>query len=250
MVVTLGIFVTIAISSCKTPNTRNLTSFLALESAWRVAFMYYYLAFLIKDGHSASTLLVAFALVSNYVLNWIFYEFYKDRLLKEDSHFNEYKEINKPAQNQIMNWSMILSFQLFRLTYCGMFNEPKFMCKMGIRSKYYKRMNRYTLFQVTFVFIPIITANIYNLFYTWPGRQVFWIDLESLIMTLTIFFCHCIVIFKTQKEYLLEIFNLDEDETTFNNYNSKNKRRKIPVDAETRDVADQMADYGLDEARK
>lgn len=99
-------------------------------------------------------------------------------------------------------------------------------------------MNRYTLFQITFVFVPIITANIYNLFYTWPGRQVFWIDLESLTMTLAIFICHCIVIFKSEKEYLLDIFNLDEDELTFTNANAKNKRRKIPVDAETRDVAD------------
>jgi hypothetical protein len=92
---------------------------------------------------------------------------------------------------------MILSFQLFRLTYCGIFDEPKFSCKMGIRSKYFKRMNRYTLFQVTFVFIPVITANIYNFFYTWPGRQVFWIDLECLIMTLTLFVIHCILTFKT-----------------------------------------------------
>ena len=74
---------------------------------------------------------------------------------------------------------------------------------MGIRHKYFKRMNRYTLFQMTFVFIPVITANIYNLAYTWPGRQVFWIDIESLIMTCLILACHCIVIFKSQKEYLL-----------------------------------------------
>ena len=133
MAVTLGIVVTIAISNCKTYNTRPFSSFLALESAWLVAFWFYYLAFLIKDGHSASTLLVAFALLSNYVLNWVFYEFYKDRLLKEDKHYKAYKEQFKGAQNQIIDWSMILSFQLFRLTYCGMFDEPKFSCKMGIR---------------------------------------------------------------------------------------------------------------------
>lgn len=78
-----------------------------------------------------------------------------------------------------------------------MFDDPKFSCKMGIRAKYFKRMNRYTLFQVTFVFIPVITANIYNFFYTWPGRQVFWIDLECLIMTLTLIVIHCVVTFKT-----------------------------------------------------
>jgi hypothetical protein len=99
MAVTVGIIITIGISNCKTYNTRPMSAFLALEGAWRVAFLFYYIAFLIKDGHSASTLLVAFALVSNYVLNWIFYEFYKERLLKEDNYYKEFKELHKKSQN-------------------------------------------------------------------------------------------------------------------------------------------------------
>ena len=35
---------------------------------------------------------------------------------------------------------MLLTFQLFRLTYCGMFDKPQYSCKMGIRQKYFKRM--------------------------------------------------------------------------------------------------------------
>lgn len=80
-------------------------------------------------------------------------------------------------------------------------------------------MNRYTLFQVTLVFVPSIAASIYNLFYTWPGRQVYWIDWENIFITSAIFVCHCVILFKSEKEYLLDMFNIDqdEDELTFVN---------------------------------
>lgn len=103
---------------------------------------------------------------------------------------------------------------------------------------------------MTFVFVPIITANIYNLAYTWQGRQVYWIDWESLLMTTLILVCHCIVIFKSQKEYLLGVFNLEEDDLHLKNAQSAegvNKRRKIPLDNETKLLANQIVDEGLDE---
>jgi hypothetical protein len=110
MVVTVGIIITVAISNCYTYETRPFSSFLALESAWLVFFWVYYIAFLIKDGHSASTLLVIFALLCNYILNCIFYDFYKERMLKEDLKYLEYKTENRTAAAQIIQWSMITTF--------------------------------------------------------------------------------------------------------------------------------------------
>lgn len=92
MCVTCGIILTISISNCKTYNTRPFSSFLALESSWLVVFWYYLLIFLIKDGHSASTIIVVIGLVCNYFINYLFYDFYKDRLLKEDKYYQEYKK--------------------------------------------------------------------------------------------------------------------------------------------------------------
>ena len=50
--------------------------------------------------------------------------------------------------------------------------------------KFYKKLNRYTLFQITFVYVPTMAASVYNLFYTWYGRQIFWIDIENIIVSL------------------------------------------------------------------
>ena len=76
--------------------------------------------------------------------------------------------------------------------------------------KYYKRVNRYSLFQITFVYIPTIAASIYNLWYTWYGRQVFWINIESLLMGIILSILHVHVILRTQNEYIRQIFDADD----------------------------------------
>ena len=73
--------------------------------------------------------------------------------------------------------------------------------------KYYKRMNRYTLFQITGVYVPTFAASCFNLFYTWYGRQVFWIDIECIILSICMCVLHVYVIRRTQHEYIKSIFD-------------------------------------------
>ena len=57
-----------------------------------IGFWVYMGIFLLKDGHNASASVVAFALLANYILNCIFYEFYKIRIDKgHDKLYAEYK---------------------------------------------------------------------------------------------------------------------------------------------------------------
>ena len=39
-----------------------------------------------------------------------------------------------------------------------------------LKEKYYQKLNRYSLLQITFVYLPVIAANTYNLVWTWYGR--------------------------------------------------------------------------------
>lgn len=52
--------------------------------------------------------------------------------------------------------------------------------------------------QITFVYLPIIAANIYNLNWTWEGRQVFWIDIESIFTSVLVLIAHLVVIIRTE----------------------------------------------------
>ena len=99
--------------------------------------------------------------------------------------------------------------------------------------KYYKRINRYTLFQVTFVYVPTVCASAYNLFYTWPGRQIFWIDLECIAVSTLMVTLHIIIILRTQSEYIL---NLDGDAIR----SPEKRRREYLVDPLSKELADDI----------
>ena len=62
--------------------------------------------------------------------------------------------------------------------------------------------------QITFVYLPIIAANCYNLYWTWYGRQVYWVDIECIITTVLILAALVVILLKTEHE-----FNYDKQES-------------------------------------
>lgn len=135
-----------------------------------VFFWIYMLVFLILDKHTASASIVSIALLANYTINYLWYEFYTDRLKKLDKLFIEYKQKYPKSDRLIKFISVLTSFHFFRLCYSCLFNADGLKAEFELRAKYYRRMNRYTLFQITFTMVPTMVASIYNLFYTWYGR--------------------------------------------------------------------------------
>ena len=141
------------------------------------------MVFLIKDGHKSSPIIIAFAILANYAINCMFYEYIKANILNgKDKVFAEHKASYPRTSKSIVNWSMLTSFQLFRFNYCGMCGSDRYLARFDNCMKYYKKINRYTLYQITFVYLPTMAASIYNLWYTWYGRQVFWINIECIGM--------------------------------------------------------------------
>jgi uncharacterized membrane protein len=67
--------------------TNKQSIWLGLESCVMILFWIYMLAFLIKDGHQASATLVSLALFANFVINYLWFEFYNDKLYKNDIQF-------------------------------------------------------------------------------------------------------------------------------------------------------------------
>lgn len=76
------------------------------------------------------------------------------------------------------------------------------------KDKLYKRINRYELFQITFVYLLTMIAASFNLFYTWYGRQIFWIDIECLAMGAFMLVYKLVFIFKAEKEYIEKMLHL------------------------------------------
>ena len=55
----------------------------------------------------------------------------------------------------------------------------------------------------------MICASAYNLAFTWSGRQIFWIDIECIIVSVIMITLHVVIILRTQSEYII---NLDSNE--------------------------------------
>jgi len=198
MIAPVSFLFSVAISNSVDKKTKPITAFIALQSSFMTAFWVYQMVFMLKDKHSSSPLIVAAALIANYALNCVFYEFLKTRMLNgRDKAFNEYQTSFKGTAKLIMNFSMLTSFQLFRFQYSGMCGKPRYLARFDNRMKYYKRVNRYTLFQITFVYLLVIAASAYNLFYTWYGRQVFWINIECIVMSLIMVTLKVVVLLRT-----------------------------------------------------
>ena len=128
------------------------------------------LVFLIRDKHTASATIVSMALVGNFTVNYLWYEFYNDRLKKHDKLFQEYRNKYPKTDRFIKFFAVLTSFQFFRIIYSWLFKSEGLRAEFELRAKYYRRMNRYTLFQITFTMVPTMVASIYNIFYTWYGR--------------------------------------------------------------------------------
>ena len=89
-----------------------------------------------------------------------------------------------------------------------MFDLDQLKADMVKKDKNYKRINRYELFQITFCYFLTITAACFNLFYTWYGRQIFWIDIEAIFMGVIMTVYKLILIFKSEKHYIKELLDI------------------------------------------
>jgi len=88
LIVPLSIIIVILVSYFGyTKETAPYITFLALESCWMVLFWIYMLGFLIADGHHASATLVSVAIFANFVINYLWWEFYNDKLINNDVAF-------------------------------------------------------------------------------------------------------------------------------------------------------------------
>ena len=147
MAAPVSFLLAIAISNVKDKRTKPITAFIALESAFMIGFLVYQMIFLLKDSHNSSPILIAVALVASYMCNCVFYEFLKARVLVgKDKLYNEYQTTFPRTSKMILTFAMLTSFQLFRFQYTGMCGKPMYFARFENRMKYYKRVNRYTLF--------------------------------------------------------------------------------------------------------
>ena len=107
---TVLVVVLVLISKVIDRQTKGFTAFIALESVAMVFFWIYMLIFLIMDKHTASATIVSVALLGNYTVNYLWYEFYNDRLKKHDKIYQEYRNKYPKTDRFIKFFAVLTSF--------------------------------------------------------------------------------------------------------------------------------------------
>lgn len=97
---------------------------------------------------------------------------------------------------------------------------------------------------MTLVYLPVLAASVYNLWYTWHGRQIFWIDIESIAMSVIMSVLNVIVIIRSQGEYIRTVFDVEEYAGEADSKLARN-REKYLVDVAAKELANEISDGGF-----
>lgn len=136
---------------------------------------------MIRDGHRSSFGLLCIALLFNFTINLFWLRYSRLKICARDTNYRAFSTTHPLLSAALQPLQLLFSFHLFRLLFSRLFRLAPFSSlTLTDKTRVQLKLNRYSLVQLALVHLPVMAASAYNLRWTWPGRQVFWVDCESL----------------------------------------------------------------------
>jgi len=136
---------------------------------------------LIRDGHRSSFGLLCIALLFNFAIISFWLRYSRLKICARDTSYRTFSTTHTLLSAALQPLQLLFSFHLFRLLFSRLFRlTPLSSLTLTDKTRIQLKLNRYSLVQLALVHLPVMAASAYNLRWTWPGRQVFWVDCESL----------------------------------------------------------------------
>lgn len=111
------------------------------------------------------------------------YKFDQDRLFR--SYMLRY-----PSTSKCLLWiSYLVSFQAIKLTYSRLCAKKKFMAKFAKRKKFYRLIGRLSILSIAALYVPALVITAYSLTYIEKGEQIYYLDIDCLVMV-----TYCIIL--------------------------------------------------------
>jgi hypothetical protein len=158
----------------------------------------------VKEDMWQSSAVLMYGLTSSYILNAIFFCLYLS-VMRQDEYYNKWRETRKFWETLLVVCALLSSFQLYRIAFQQLSKVIKLhkeeqakadpeaaTKKSSVPEKLYtfsdensvkSIFNKLTIVMISCVLFPVLIQNVYNLYYTHPGRQLFWEDCESICIT-------------------------------------------------------------------
>lgn len=143
------------------------------------------MVYLWRAEHKVQAILYLVIMILSILINFrlwrrMFYNKY--RYEENDRSFNLYCNNYPGTSKFLMNLSYFVSFQAIRLTYSRILGKKRFMARFSTRRRYYRLIGRLSLIEILVLYIPSIIINVVNLYKVKNGSQLFYFDIDSLIL--------------------------------------------------------------------
>lgn len=151
-----------------------------LRANWTVLIVYLW-----RGDHKVQAALYLLIMVASVLINlrlWRKMFYNKYRYEEKDRNFSLYFHNYPGTAKFIMNLSYFVSFQAIRLSYSRFLGKKRFMAKFSTRRRFYRLIGRLSLIEILVLYLPSIVINVVNLFKVENGSQLFYFDIDSLIL--------------------------------------------------------------------
>lgn len=93
------------------------------------------------------------------------------------------------ASSGILWMSYLLSFQAIKLSYSRLCGKKRFMAKFAKRKKFFRLIGRLSILSIAALYVPALVITAYSLTYIEHGTQVYFLDIDCLVMV-----TYCIIL--------------------------------------------------------
>jgi hypothetical protein len=208
----------IAVVKWRRKETMFLSSFIVMTSYFVILLIIIIIILQFRDSHYQSAIINMMSLFILFTLNFNWNFFIYRREIRKDILFNVWIE-TFPRMEKFVYWSAyFVSFQCFRISYCQFAQKPHFDASVLKVELMYIKLNRFSILQILLVIIPVLASCIYNLFWTEYLRQVFWHDLEIII-----------ILFLMLIAIIIDVWTKDESELNSNFVDKKEFSKNIDL---------------------
>ena len=200
----LMFIVVLAIIKLKWRKTMYMTTLIASTSYLFILLLIIIFSLQYRDSHfqSGTITLVSFWILI--LLNVLFTVTIYRTEIRRDILFTVWKEVYPKTEKFIYICNYMINFQWVRLTYCQFANLQRWDASIQMAEMMNIKLNRFTIFQILFVLLPTFWAWFYNLFWTTYERQVFWNDIELIVILAILIIVMVLDVWTKDESALLE----------------------------------------------
>ena len=167
------------------------------------------LIYLLIGQFYVSATIIAYCLFMTLVTNGLMWKFTLERSgLLQDPGYVDHTLKYRMTSTILLYLSYTVSFHVFRMSYSRLFGRKAFSVCFNNQKALFTILGRMSVWSIFALYLPAVAANSYNLYYCSNQQQVFYFDIDGLI--LVTYQCLLVGVVIKQREKAAGMFDIKE----------------------------------------